>query len=74
MSKTIYIRVKPNVFNPKSWDITVQTKGYPETVGFLDDKLSGLGGSRQEMFMLAEKLRKVEQENNKDARVIIVKS
>ena len=71
--KKIFIRVKRDDMFPNSWMITVQTEGYPETVGFLDDDLNGLFGTRKEMFVLAEKLRVEEAKANPDKNVVVVK-
>lgn len=72
--RKVFIRVEEDDFTPDSWMITVQTQGFPKTVGFLDDKLEGLYGSKVEMFKLAEKLRVVEQEANPNLKVVVVKS
>lgn len=71
--KKVFIRVKPDDFFPNMWMITVQSQGFPETVGFLDDKLQGLGGTRKEIFKLAELLRVEEQKANPDMKVVVVK-
>jgi hypothetical protein len=72
--KRIFIRVERDDFRPDLWMITVQTEGFPKTVGFLDDKLEGLGGTKKKMFKLAELLRIEEQKANPDMKVVVVKS
>lgn len=71
--RKIFIRVEHDDFRSDLWMITVQAQGFPKTVGFLDDKLEGLGGSKSEMFKLAELLRVEEQKANPDMRVVVVK-
>lgn len=71
--KRIFIRVRDDDFTPGAWMITAQTEGFPESVGFLDDDLSGLHGSKSEMFALAEKLRVEYQASNPDMDVVVVK-
>lgn len=71
--RKVFIRVKPDDVFPNNWMITVQTEGYPETVGFLDDKLQGMSGSKAQMFRLAELLRVEEQKANPNMKVVVMK-
>lgn len=69
--KRIFIRVKKDDIFPDAWMITSQTEGFPETTAFLDDDLTGLHGTKEEMYKLAEEVRIDTQKSNPDMNVII---